>query len=296
MSGLKRNVGLSLLMTVFVGCEAEASTGPLEAPLLEEPGLAIWASTAAVPIERQLQFEARFVDPTGTPVPNAPVSWSSSDTVTAVVSDDGRVTGRFYGPVTVRAESGGYTAEAPFEVVPDAMYSGVDLEYFKEVALGAEYGSTSRIVRKWDGDIRIKVHGSPSGADMEALRTVVSDLSGVLGGRAIDLVSDNANLDIHFAPESEFHTIDPNYQSTNYGFFWVWWSAAHELTQSRVLISTTDISQEARSHLIREELTQSLGLMNDSWRYPESIYYQGWTRTNDYAPIDLVVIEMLYLD
>ena len=99
-----------------------------------------------------------------------------------------------------------------------------------------------------------------------------------------------------FAPESEFRSIDPNYQPTNYGFFWVWWGSDNRLVRSRILISSTDISQDARSHLIREELTQSLGMMNDSWRYPESIYYQGWTRTREYAPIDRAVIEMLYRD
>ena len=43
-----------------------------------------------------------------------------------------------------------------------------------------------------------------------------------------------------------------------------------------------------------EELTQSLGLFNDSYKYPESIYYQGWTTTTEYAPIDVELIEMLY--
>jgi hypothetical protein len=49
-----------------------------------------------------------------------------------------------------------------------------------------------------------------------------------------------------------------------------------------------------QKHLLREELTQSLGLFNDSYKYPESIYYQGWTTTTEYAPIDIELIEMLY--
>ena len=51
---------------------------------------------------------------------------------------------------------------------------------------------------------------------------------------------------------------------------------------------------ESYKHLLREELTQSLGLFNDSWDYPESIFYQAWTTTTEYAPIDSELIDMLY--
>ena len=35
--------------------------------------------------------------------------------------------------------------------------------------------------------------------------------------------------------------------------------------------------------------------MNDSYRYEDSIFYQGWTSPTDYAAIDEDLIEMLYL-
>ena len=173
-------------------------------------------------------------------------------------------------------------------------YSATDLDYFAEVALGAEYGASAKVVRKWAGDVLVQVFGSASVEDVAALDAVLADLRPLMPGRRIERVDEGGNLEVHFAPEDRFADIDPNYQATNYGFFWVWWGGDNLLLRSRVLISTTDISQEARAHLIREEVTQSLGMMNDSWRYPESIYYQGWTRTRDYAAIDRMVIEMLY--
>jgi hypothetical protein len=51
---------------------------------------------------------------------------------------------------------------------------------------------------------------------------------------------------------------------------------------------------DAQKHLLREELTQSLGLFNDSYKYDNSIFYQGWTTTTEYAPIDRELIDMLY--
>ena len=53
-------------------------------------------------------------------------------------------------------------------------------------------------------------------------------------------------------------------------------------------------TNDGQKHLLREELTQSLGLCNDSYDYPESIFYQGWTETTEYAEIDKELIQMLY--
>ena len=61
-----------------------------------------------------------------------------------------------------------------------------------------------------------------------------------------------------------------------------------------ILISSADITQKERSHLIREELTQSLGLMNDSNKYKDSIFYQEWTDIAEYSEIDKAVIKLLY--
>lgn len=103
-----------------------------------------------------------------------------------------------------------------------------------------------------------------------------------------------ARIEVYFVPEEDFASYLPAYEPTNYGYFYVFWNSAGEIYRARVLISTTEITQEERSHLIWEELTQSLGLMNDSCRYPGSIFYEGWTDTTGYDPIDRTVIEILY--
>ena len=53
-------------------------------------------------------------------------------------------------------------------------------------------------------------------------------------------------------------------------------------------------SIDAQKHLLREELTQSLGLFNDSDKYPNSIFQQAWTETTEYSEIDIKMIHMLY--
>ena len=103
-----------------------------------------------------------------------------------------------------------------------------------------------------------------------------------------------ANVEMIFAPEADFSRLEPNYQPTNYGFFWVNWDSDSEIYRARILISTDKVEQRERSHLIREELTQSLGLMRDSIKYPDSIFYANRSELSQFAAIDETLIKLLY--
>lgn len=191
-------------------------------------------------------------------------------------------------------------------------YTTAQINYFLEVALKSEYANSEPTIKKWDRDINIKVIGSPTPEDLNTLQTVIDELNTLVSGIRLQVVSqagdssqdissnksralgNNPNVEIYFVPESKFSQYEPNYQPINYGFFWGWWNDNQAMERSRVLISTDGVTQQERSHLIREELTQSLGLMEDSDQYSDSIFYQGWTDTNHYAEIDKAVIEMLY--
>lgn len=180
-------------------------------------------------------------------------------------------------------------------VEPDReTYTKEEMEYFFEIALGTEYGTSEANIKKWTENIKIMVQGAPTEVDSQTLNQIVDELNGILNGIKLAVVSQNPNIEIHFLPESDFSLIEPNYVPTNYGFFWVNWSINGSIYHARILISTDHVTQQERSHLIREELTQSLGLMKDSYRYPDSIFYQGWTEVTRYLPIDSTVIEILY--
>ena len=192
-------------------------------------------------------------------------------------------------------------------------YTSAQINYFLEVALGSEFGNQVTTIKKWNKDVKIKVVGSPTAEDLNTLNTVIDDINTLTNGSirlqiaslpgrnkpqgytasTRSTVANNANVELYFVPVSQFGRYEPNYQPVNYGFFWDLWNN-NVIYKSRVLISTVGITQKERSHLIREELTQSLGLMQDSYKYKESIFYQGWTDPTDYAEIDKALIEMLY--
>ena len=168
------------------------------------------------------------------------------------------------------------------------------MDYLSEIAFGVEYGSAEPVLHKWTDDVRIKVHGSPTKADLRSLEQVVSELNTMVGEINLVLVDEGANLDVYYSPEAQFFDIEPTYVPTNLGFFRVWFDGEGVIHQGRVLIAADGTNQAERTHLIREELTQSLGLFKDSWEYADSIFYEGWTTTSKYGPLDEATIRLLY--
>jgi hypothetical protein len=174
-------------------------------------------------------------------------------------------------------------------------FTAEQISYFLDVAMGAEFSAAPARIHKWRGDVRIQYLGNPTETDLDTLRAVIAEVNQLTQGEInLSLVNETPNVTVRFVPESQFSNYEPNYQSTNYGFFWTWWNN-HVINQANILIATDSlITSQERSHLIREELTQSLGLMQDSRRYPNSLFFQDWTATTQYSDMDKALIRMLY--
>lgn len=223
--------------------------------------------------------------------------WQSSNTGVAQVSPTGRLRALSSGSVTVTVESDASSDETTLEVfdLPPRFRSD-EIEYFGEVAFGSENGGGEPVLRKWVTPPRIQVFGDPTAEDLDALVHIVTEVNALAPGLGMEIVTDAPTVEIHFVPAVDFPDLEPHYVPGNLGFFWAWWNGWQELVYARVLLATEGVTQPVREHLLREELTQALGLMQDSWSYPESIFYQGWTETGNYAPIDRTLLEMLYRD
>jgi hypothetical protein len=92
---------------------------------------------------------------------------------------------------------------------------------------------------------------------------------------------------------NQFDPYSKKFTDNNWGLFII--SGNDDIISGSMYVDVVRCnSEEGQKHLLREELTQSLGLKNDSYDYPKSIFYQGWTTTTEYAPIDRELIQMLY--
>ena len=178
------------------------------------------------------------------------------------------------------------------------------IEYFVEVALGFEFAApgVDDVVRKWPADkkvlVNVQVDGAITSQDRETLDDVIEELNELMAESGTHLeLTDSGDIDIriHFAPQSTFPQLVSGYVPGNTGYFSLSYGINNEFTMGTVVIANdSDVDQTLRSHLIREELTQAMGLAKDSSRYPNSIFRMEFSTTTEYAPIDREIIHLLY--
>lgn len=172
--------------------------------------------------------------------------------------------------------------------------------YFREIALGFEFGDASRITRKWNQPMRIFVGGEPTQAHLTELNSIISELNGLATDDfEMTLVEDTlqSNYYLFVGPYQEYQRMFPDLSElivSNWGLFSVWWDGNQNLNRGQMYVDTERPDAQAQLHLLREELTQSLGLARDSGRYPDSIFQQEWTTVTRYTTIDRDLIKVLY--
>lgn len=186
---------------------------------------------------------------------------------------------------TVSQGSGGSTKQ----------YSKEAQEYFNEIALKNEFSGDLKSTSIWTTDMKIFVDGEKPEYLMDELRKIVVELNDIINPIDIKIVSNKneSNYIVYFGSHTDFKNkyklSTPQRLENNWGYFEVSTNSGLMYVD---LYRNSDT--ESYKHLLREELTQSLGLFNDSWAYPESIFYQGWTTTTEFDPIDRELIDMLY--
>jgi len=177
-------------------------------------------------------------------------------------------------------------------------YSDESVKYFNSVATKSEFSSGKFQPHRWRKDMKIYVKGDKPDYLMNELNKIVGELNDIIKTINIKIVDDESesNFVVFFGGQSGYNEIcstSIGLTEHNYGLFVV--DGGVSIGGGSMYVDTERSStKSAKKHLLREELTQSLGLFNDTYDYPNSIFYQGWTETNEYAPIDIELISMLY--
>ncbi|GAA4324739.1 hypothetical protein GCM10023115_41560 [Pontixanthobacter gangjinensis] len=174
------------------------------------------------------------------------------------------------------------------------------VNYYKDIALGFEFGTASNVTRKWYSDLRIFIGGEPDielRNELEKIKTEINELA--TDGFKVKIVNDSlqSNYYIFFGSGKEYAKIFPNqanFVDSNWGLFYVNWNRSDHFTSGYMYVDITRANATEQKHLLREELTQSLGLAKDSPLYMDSIFQSSWTNTTQYASIDKDLIRLLY--
>lgn len=181
--------------------------------------------------------------------------------------------------------------------------------YFNEITSGFEDGNLPEVVYKYPNDtVKIQVIGYADNQTFhqvyEDINSTISDFNGISEHTKLILVDDNnPNIWICIVAKSDFPKCITNYNKPDDGYFVTVPSKPGQLIKGIIVIINSPSTNEMdwdryRNHVIREEITQSLGFGKDSREespYKDSIFYHhngSWT--TGYSKIDKYLIRMLY--
>ena len=147
------------------------------------------------------------------------------------------------------------------------------VDYFQMVALGTEYGNDIPLVKKWKTPMQVYVSGNPDTTLLTELDQIIEELNNLFTDEFhIEIVSDSlaANYHVFFGNVVTYKKQYPEVAylvQDNKGFFTTYANSNFNITSGHMFVDITDVPLRYQKHILREELTQSLGLANDCLLY-----------------------------
>ncbi len=170
------------------------------------------------------------------------------------------------------------------------------LEFFEDVALFNELSGIGHPATKRVSPVSLYILGSPSSEDISTLSYVIESLNKIPGFPGISITDNenSANSFIHFYAGEEYSKWE-----RSRGIIGSKGVAIMSQMEGSCILETLigincDSEQHKRSSVIMEEVIQSMGLYNDSWKYTDSIFYQGGTDVDAPLDLDWLLVELLY--
>ncbi|MCY3800748.1 MAG: DUF2927 domain-containing protein [Chloroflexi bacterium] len=192
-----------------------------------------------------------------------------------------------------------YFKEIAFGVDPDIVRIGLDLELVRrmvenKIAAGKEG------IQKWDdGEIGYYIAGNPTARDLAEVESIISKLDSlipVLHFRRVELSDARADASLLIVFRGKDDKLGSDIVVSDWmnvgglGYF----GANNFVIDAALVIINSDQPEEYRRGVIVEEITQVMGLPNDSWWYPDSRFYQGLSASHGLADVDEALIRLLY--
>ncbi|WP_157957340.1 DUF2927 domain-containing protein [Winogradskyella tangerina] len=193
----------------------------------------------------------------------------------------------------------------PSEDYTPTQYDCVLEDYFKEIALKSEFGESPEVTTKWTNTMYLYIFGSDRFSEQASIvRQTIEKINDLTeDGFEIVLTSNPAkgNAFVLLVEKSTILEVAPNlfdgidedfvgYTEVDYN------EITFEISKAVIYIDITE-PIENQGNTIVEEVTQSLGLMNDSMWFTDSMFFQekpDSTQTKDLSKLDADLIKMLY--
>jgi len=167
-------------------------------------------------------------------------------------------------------------------------------QVFVDIVFGNEFGNDVDRLRKWRRDISIYVPELPAPFLQNELDSIIREINGLSETIMLQQVQReaDANMIVFFGDGAtyvrEYEEQAAGLTESNRGLFSIDWNRqTYEISRATVWVDTVnETDPDCLRHILREELTQALGLANDTDEYPESIFYSVYTCTPAYSELD----------
>jgi len=181
------------------------------------------------------------------------------------------------------------------------------IDYYKEVALDAEFGDSPNRIVKWNSIMKLYIEKDREYKEQVTwIKEVINKINSLVkkSDFKIEITGDKSksNSIIFLGNRNNLEINDPSFFNgvdmevtglVNIEFD----TRKFAIMQSKIFIST-DEQLEIQFSTILEELTQSIGLPADSNSYSDSIFYENQIEddkiNNDYSQLDIDIIKLLY--
>lgn len=173
--------------------------------------------------------------------------------------------------------------------------------FYDEIALHAEFGTQDGRIHKWTEPISLYIRPSQERIKyLDYISDFLDNLNKIEGfpGIRIAEYSFNSGIVLDFVSESKMSGITASYGETAIGFTTIYWnSKSNAITSAEIyILNEKSATEDEIRHALLEEITQSLGLINDSSRYEDSIFYIEYSTTPALSQTDWQVISIHYSD
>jgi len=190
--------------------------------------------------------------------------------------------------------------ELLFNPHPPIWLKDAVLNHFLNVALGTEYGDGFQVTQKWTSKMNIFIGGTPNEELLLELFLIKDEINSLVpDGFSMNIVNDSlqSNFYLFFGPPSEYTHLFPEQfsyiQDNQDGLFHINMNNKFEIVSGHMFVNIDITDSERKKHILREELTQSLGLSNDV-AYPRSIFHFEISSLTSYHRMDIEIIRLLY--
>lgn len=182
------------------------------------------------------------------------------------------------------------------------------IEYFKEIALNTEYDDNPERVIKWKQPISLFVHKEKDCIEQfVTLKETIAKLNNLVSdGFSINLTDDinRSNAVLYLTKKEKVKQLAPKFYELladgmlgDYtGMTYVEFKLSNYVITKALIFINEEASIEEQKSAIVEEITQSIGLLNDSDKHSDSVFYESvdGIENIDYSEMDKDLIRFLY--